>query len=261
MRERKNACERNRSAKGGKIEREKEGPIWADFELISRWLVVVAYNGDDLAKGMRERNNAWERNRSGKGRKERERKKKTKAQSGLSLNWSCGGSWWLLVMVTTSVMVAACGGAMKGQWEERALGKRKKNEEGEETEKRTGWNENAKLIFGERRYVMGQVIWVDPILCLILQKCHWNLIFKNWKHQNLVFIFHHPHPKFWVFESWKQWSKTKPNKWSFVGPTRFGDGSWKLSDITQFSCYPNMLLCFLSWFIISFVLVCTMIYT
>ena len=105
------------------------------------------------------------------GKRERE-KKKTKAQSGLSLNWSCGGSWWLLVMVTTSVMVAACGGAMKGQWEERALGKRKKNEEGEETEKRTGWNENAKLIFGERHYVMGQIIQVGPILCLILQKCH-----------------------------------------------------------------------------------------
>ena len=34
--------------------------------------------------------------------------------------------WWLLVMVTIGVVVAACGGAMKGQWEERALGKRKK---------------------------------------------------------------------------------------------------------------------------------------
>ena len=47
-------------AKGGKREREKknEGPIWAELELIS---------------------------------------------------------WWLLMMVTTGVMVAACGGAMKGQ--------------------------------------------------------------------------------------------------------------------------------------------------
>ena len=52
------------------------------------------------------------------------------------------------------------------------MGKRKKNEEGEETEKRTGWNENAKLIFGERHYVMGQIIQVGPILCIILQKCH-----------------------------------------------------------------------------------------
>ena len=88
----------------------------------------------------------------------------------------------------------------------------KKNEEGEETERRMGWSKNGKLIFGERRFVMGQVIWVGPILCLILQKCHWNSILKNWKHQNPIFIFHHPHPKFWVFESWKQWSKTKPKK-------------------------------------------------
>ena len=43
-------------------------------------------------------------------------------------------------MVMTGVVVAACGEAMKGQWEERALGKRKKNEEGEETEK-NGWRE------------------------------------------------------------------------------------------------------------------------
>ena len=47
-----------------------------------------------------------------------------------------------------------------------------KNEEGEETERRTSWSENAKLIFGERRYVMGQVIRMGSILCLILQKCH-----------------------------------------------------------------------------------------
>ena len=125
-------------------------------------------------------------------------------------------------MVTTGVVVPACGGAMKGQWEERALGKEKKNEEGEETERRMGWSENGKLIFGERRFVMGQVIRVSPILCLILQKCHWNSILKNWKPQNPIFIFHHPHPKFWVFESWKQWSKTKPKGWSSMGPTRFG---------------------------------------
>ena len=42
------------------------------------------------------------------------------------------------------------------------MGKRKKKEEGEEIERRTGWSENAKLIFGERRYVMGQVIWGVP---------------------------------------------------------------------------------------------------
>ena len=50
------------------------------------------------------------------------------------------------------------------------MGKGKKNEEGEETESRIDWSENAKLIFGERPYVMGQVIQVGPIICLILQK-------------------------------------------------------------------------------------------
>ena len=152
---------------------------------------MVAHDGDDLAKG---------------GKRERKNE---------------GPIWWLLVMVTTSVVAAACGVVMKGQWEERALGKKKKNE-GEETERRTGWSENAKLIFGERLYVKGQVIRVGPILCLILQKCHWNSILKNWEHQNPVFIFHHPHPKFWVFESWEQWSKTTPNRWSSMGPTWFG---------------------------------------
>ena len=48
--------------------------------------MVVAHDGDDLAKRMRER--------------ERENE---------------GPIWWLLVMVTTSVVVAACGEAMKGQ--------------------------------------------------------------------------------------------------------------------------------------------------
>ena len=37
-----------------------------------------------------------------------------------------GPIWWLLVMVMTGVVVAACGVAMKGQCEERVLGKRKK---------------------------------------------------------------------------------------------------------------------------------------
>ena len=73
-------------------------------------------------------------------------------------------------MVTIGVVVVACGGAIKVQWEGRTLGKGKKNEEGEETESIIGWSENAKLIFGERPYVMGQVIRVGPIICLILQK-------------------------------------------------------------------------------------------
>ena len=187
-------------------ERKNEGPIWAELELISRWLVVVAHDGEDLAKGMRERKKMPEREIDlAKGGK-RERKNE-------------GSIWWLLMLVTTGVVVVACGGAMKGQWEERALGKRKKMKK--EKRQREEWV-RVRLIFGERRYVMGQVLRVGPILCLILQKCHWNSILKNWKHQIPVFIFHHPHPKFWVFESWKQWSKIKPNKWSSVGPTWFG---------------------------------------
>ena len=98
----------------------------------------------------------WERER------ERTPKRETNlAKGGKRERKNEGPIWCLLVMVTTGVVVVACGGAMKGQWEERALDKRKKNEEGEETEKRMSWR--------ERRYVMRQVIRVGPILCLILQ--------------------------------------------------------------------------------------------
>ena len=45
----------------GRKERKNEGPIWAELELISRWLVVVAHDGEDLAKGMRERKKMPER--------------------------------------------------------------------------------------------------------------------------------------------------------------------------------------------------------
>ena len=68
------------------------------------------------------------------------------------------------MMETTGVMVAACGGAMKGQWEERALGKREKKMKKEKRQREEQ--------VGERHYVMGQVIRVGPILYLILQKCH-----------------------------------------------------------------------------------------
>ena len=68
--------------------------------------MVVAYNSDDLAKGMRERKKMPERETDlAKGeKKEREREKKNE-----------GSIWWLLVMVRIGVVVAACGGAMKGQ--------------------------------------------------------------------------------------------------------------------------------------------------
>ena len=98
MRERKNACERNRPAKGGKIEREKECPIWAEFELISRWLVVVAYNGDDLAKGMREREKRL-REKSIWQREERKRERDKKRRPDLVVardgeDWCGGGGLW-----------------------------------------------------------------------------------------------------------------------------------------------------------------------
>ena len=63
---------------------------------------MVAHDGDDLAKGMREREKKTPEIETDleKGGK---REKKNK-----------GPIWWLLVMVTTGVVVAACGGAMKG---------------------------------------------------------------------------------------------------------------------------------------------------
>ena len=77
---------------------------------------------------------------------------------------------------------------------------------------------------------------------LIYATCHWVSVFKFRKHLKLFFIFYRPYPFFWVFESWKQWSKTPPNRCSSVGPTRFGWWIMKLSDITQFSSHPNKLL-------------------
>ena len=53
MREREETTERETDlVKGGERERERErernkGSIWAELELISQWLMVVASNGDD----------------------------------------------------------------------------------------------------------------------------------------------------------------------------------------------------------------------
>ena len=71
--------------------------------MISQWLVVVAHDGDDLAKGMRERE------------RERTPKRETNlAKGGKRERKNEGPIWWLLEMVTIGVVVAACGGAMKG---------------------------------------------------------------------------------------------------------------------------------------------------
>ena len=69
-------------------------------------------------------------------------------------DWCGGGGLW-----------RSNEGSVRG---ERALGKRKKMKK--EKRQREEWV-RVRLIFGERRYVMGQVIRVGPILCLILQKC------------------------------------------------------------------------------------------
>ena len=106
----------------------------------------------------------------------------------------------------------------------------------EEVERGT-WEEGKVLlkIWGRNEMKQGSCngnnpawLWCDNTLVkgpqrhLIYHICHWVSVFNFWKHQNPVFIFHHPHPKFWVFESWKQSSKTKPNSLSSVGTTRFG---------------------------------------
>ena len=69
--------------------------------------MVVAYDGDDLAKVMRERE------------REREREKMSERETDLAKGGKRerkneGPIWCLLVMVTTGVVVVACGGAMKG---------------------------------------------------------------------------------------------------------------------------------------------------
>ena len=58
-------------AKGGKREKKKtknEGLIWTELELISRWLVVVAHDGDDWCGG----GGLW-RSHEGSVRREEER--------------------------------------------------------------------------------------------------------------------------------------------------------------------------------------------
>ena len=62
--------------------------------------------------------------------------------------------------------------------------------------------------------------WLPQILFFTILSL--SLIIHNLKHQNRVFIFYHLNSKFWVFEWWKQTSKTKPNIASFVEPTSFG---------------------------------------
>ena len=97
---------------------------------------------------------------------------------------------------------------------------------------------------GERHYVMGQVIQVGPILCLILQKCHWNSILKT-ENTKILFSFSIIHIQNFEYLSHEnndpKLSQTYGHPWDPLG---LDDGSWKLSDITQLSCYPNMLLNF-----------------
>ena len=62
--------------------------------------------------------------------------------------------------------------------------------------------------------------WLPQILFFTILSL--SLIIHNLKHQNRVFRFYHLNSKFWVFEWWKQTSKTKPNIASFVEPTSFG---------------------------------------
>ena len=125
---------------------------------------------------------------------------------------------------------------MEEQWrfgKERVLGWR-----GGET---TGWRKRneAKLIFGERLYVMGQVIRVGLIICLILQKCHWNSILKNWKHQKFVFSFHNSNSFFWVL-SFGNWVKKliQTNKVG-VGLTKFGKGVMNTENWMMETHKPN----------------------
>ena len=114
--------------------------------------------------------------------------------SGLSLMvTTCGCSWWW--------RLAWWWRLVEKQWrvsEKRELWVKEKKMKKEKRQRRT---------VGERRYLMEQVIQVGPILCLILQKCHWNSILKKWKHIFLFSYFHHSNSKFWVLsdgnKSWK----------------------------------------------------------
>ena len=50
----------------------------------------------------------------------------------------------------------------------------------------------------------------------------WVMSYENWKHILGVFSFYNSSLKNQRIKWWKQWSKTHPNKFSSMGPTRFG---------------------------------------
>ena len=87
-----------------------------------------------------------------------------------------------------------------------------------EEAKRGKWEEGKVLlkIWGRNEMKQGSCngnnptwLWCDNALVrgpqrhLIYHICHWVSVFNFRKHQKPVLIFHHPHPKFWDFESWK----------------------------------------------------------
>ena len=77
---------------------------------------------------------------------------------------------------------------------------------------------------------------------IFLPFCHYHSSSIIWKHQNCVFSFHNLNSKFWVLSDRNKHPKSSQTLHHSWDPQVLNDGSWKLSDITQFLDYPNKLL-------------------
>ena len=112
--------------------------------------------------------------------------------------------WWLVVAVYGGVVKALC---------------RRKNEEWRDEENRK--KEKRESLGASCCHDMTRQNCGSPKLneIIILPLSFSFQVLKTPKT-----CFHFPSPKsiFWVFESWKQWYKTQPNKCSSIGPIQFG---------------------------------------
>ena len=113
---------------------------------------------------------------------------------------------WVFIMELTR-----WGRRGKWKWEEAWLWCERRLREGREKREKfcwkfggeMKWNRGVTTVITQPNERCDNALVRGPWRHLIYHICHWVSVFNFWKHQNPVFTFHHPHPKFWVFESWK----------------------------------------------------------
>ena len=124
-------------------------------------------------------------------------------------------SFWSLVLLSLRYHTKKRRSAL-GQWEERALCKRKKK--WRRRSDREEWVEKKK---NQERVVMGQYRSCGLHEVFHFTKSPLSLSLRNRKQHFLVSSFHHSHSTQTKFEWWKQGEEIKPNTQFLVGPTQF----------------------------------------